>query len=121
MESDNGKIQGAWTAAEDGVFYARVHDLQFGKGGLDYIYRLSFLPGKGDFSLSVPHDYSNLLQDSKTEIEVTLHRKGMFRGVVDIEAVNFTDGVGCETTQFAANENKKTMVHVAVVNVRSAG
>ena len=121
VESDNGKIQVAWTAAEDGVFYARVHDLQFGKGGLDYIYRLSFLPGKGDFSLSVPHDYSNLLQDSKTEIEVTLHRKGMFRGVVDLEAVNLPDGVRFEPTQFATNENTKKLVLVADENTRSAG
>lgn len=87
----------AWVPPADGTYFLRMRDVQQGvAGGPEFVYRISVSPAQPDFELVLKSDAANHLPGSRTELDVTLLRRGGFMGPVKVTAQGLPEGVRAE-------------------------
>jgi hypothetical protein len=113
----NGALD--WRAPADGTYHLRVADVQQGAaGGLEFIYCLSLRNGRPDFSLASKVDFINVEQGARSELEVTVTRRGGFDSAIDLAVEGLSDGVRIEPQAIAANQSTAKIAFKADAQAR---
>ena len=109
-----------WRVPADGEYRLRVRDLQHGaRGGPEFGYRLSVRAAEPDFKLSIAADYLNVLQGSRSELDVVVKRFGGFTGPIDLAIDGLPEGVSFEPPQIAPNQTSLKLVIKTIDDTRS--
>ena len=104
----------AWAPPADGTYFLRVRDVQQGvAGGLEFVYRISVVSAQPDFELVLKTDAANHLPGSRTELDVTVLRRGGFAGPVTVTAQGLPEGVRAEPLEIAAGVPSGKLVLVS--------
>ena len=108
-----------WKAPADGEYRLRVRDLQHGtRGGAEFAYRLSVRTAQPDFQLSVPADYANVIQGSRTDLDLTVKRFGGFTGPIELSLAGLPEGVTFEPPRIADNQTSLKLAFKAIDDTR---
>ncbi len=108
-----------WVAPADGKYRIRVRDLRHGTaGGPELTYRLTVTPAVPDFALSLASDFINVVQESKTEVDVRLVRKGGFTGPVRLTVRDLPAEVQAAPVEFAPGQDVVKLVVTASAEAR---
>lgn len=103
-----------WRSPADGSYCLRVRDVQQGiRGGPDFIYRMSLKPALPGFELRLAADFANVVQGSKSEIELRARRTGVFSGAIELHVEGLPDGIRFEPKQIAAGQDIIKLAFVA--------
>ncbi|MCH2203204.1 MAG: PPC domain-containing protein [Fuerstiella sp.] len=109
VTSESGICRILWTAPISGRFYVRIRDLRKGsRGGSDFLYRLSVVPAKSDFTLKLGSDNISVVQGSKSKVDVSVERLGGFNGSIDLAFEGLPDGCTITSAQIPAGANSVT-------------
>jgi hypothetical protein len=108
-----------WKAPTNGTYRLRLRDLQHGsRGGPEFIYRLTVRPARPDFALRLDPDYVNVVQGSKTEVDLSVSRTGGFTGAIDLTTTGLPEGVRIEPTRIAEDQTRIKLAVLAKDDVR---
>jgi hypothetical protein len=94
-----------FTFPSAGSYSVRVKDA-IGRGGKDYVYRLTVRPPAPDFELSVTPDNSRVGQGETVVLTVNVSRKEGFTGEVALSVPNLPAGISVSSVTIAANQNQ---------------
>ncbi|MFN0018234.1 MAG: hypothetical protein ACKVP0_08250 [Pirellulaceae bacterium] len=104
----------AWAPPTDGAYFLRVRDVQQGvAGGPEFVYRISVAPVQPDFDLALKTDFANHLPGGRTELDVTVLRRGGFSLPVKVAAQGLPEGVRAEPLEIAAGVPSGKLVLVS--------
>ncbi|MEO2035931.1 MAG: PPC domain-containing protein [Planctomycetaceae bacterium] len=93
VTSTAGVCRILWTAPQSGIFHVKASDLRQGsRGGPDFLYRLSVVPAKPDFVLTLASDNIGVVQGAKSQVDVSVERFGGFSGAIDLSLEGLPPG-----------------------------
>jgi hypothetical protein len=119
VTSADGECLIEWRAPADGEYRLRLRDLQHGvRGGPEFGYRLSVRPAQADFKLNVAADYLNVMQGSRSELDLVVKRTGGFTGPIELAVDGLPEGVTFEPPRVAENQTSLKLVFKAIDDTR---
>lgn len=119
VESADRECSLEWRAPADGEYRLRLRDLQHGtRGGPEFAYRLSVRQARPEFQLSIAADYVNVIQGSRTDLDLTVKRFGGFTGPIDLSISGLPDGVTFEPPRIVDNQTSLKLALKAIDDTR---
>lgn len=97
----------------DGEYRVVVRDVHR-NGGFRYVYRMTIDASTPDFVLTLANDAYLLTPGKPLEIPVTIDRRNGFNGEIEVNAIEFPDGVRCEVVKSEAKGDSSKSVKVVV-------
>lgn len=103
VTSADGVCRILWTAPRAGDFRIKARDLRQGsRGGPDFLYRLSVVPAKPDFAVTLASDAISVVQGETAKVDVTVERRGGFDGAIELAMAGLPTGCTLAATQVPA-------------------
>ena len=117
IDSLGGIVDFEGRAPADGAYFARVRDLQQGiRGGRDFAYRLTVGLAKGDFDISSPTDFANVLPGARAELDLQVRRRGGFADPIDLKIEGLPAGITFEPARIEAGVEACKLAFVAAAD-----
>lgn len=119
-QSAQGPIHLEWKPPADGQFWLRLRDVQQGiRGGDEFIYRLRVQQAVPEFVVSMKVDAVSVVQGGRTEVDVSVERRGGFTAPVELVVEGLPEGVRIEGQQVPANQPGTKLIFIADAEARS--
>ena len=88
------------------------------RGGPEFSYRLSIGPAVPGFELSLAADFINVPQGNRTELDLTVKRRGGFPGPIDLAIAGLPEGVTFEPARIGENQTSLKLALKAIDDTR---